>query len=415
MKSTVKRLICVIIAVAILVGLTPAGAGEVSAKQNTFRKNGIVYAVTATPKDGWGEVSVIGVDEEADKGLVYDFTLPSMVYHKKVAYNVKKIEALAFSCRSGIHRVIIEDGIEEIGAGAFYKCIDLEEIFITAKVGEIGSHCFGGCNSLKSIAVSNMNERYYSDGTVIYSKDKKTLVAAPAVSGDYAVEKGVETIGGGAFDSNTGITSVSLPSSVKRIEEGAFYECGSLTGIKLSKTEYIGREAFAGSGIISVTIPETTVSVEGNPFIFCNSLTEIKVSKKNPKYKSASGFLMNKSGKKLICGSAAGDDPSFPSTVRTVCEFAFAGNDRIKTLSVPAKIKKVDEGAFCYCTSLKKVRFISRKTKLAEPKEDFYGVFFDTCYDLIVEVPYSEDGFAEGSFETFISANSPTGVDITTF
>ncbi|MBQ6092008.1 MAG: leucine-rich repeat domain-containing protein [Lachnospiraceae bacterium] len=415
MKSTFKRLICVLLGVTIIAGLLPVGTGEASAKQSTFRKNGIVYAILGTSGDGWGEVSVIGVDEEADKGLVYDFTLPSMIYHKKVAYNVKKIESLAFACRSGIHRIIIEDGIEEIGAGAFYKCVDLEEIFITAKVSKIGSHCFGGCSNLKSVAVSNMNENYCSDGTVLYSSDKKTLISAPAVSGDYKVAKGVETIGGGAFDSNMNITSVTLPSSVKKIEEGAFYECKALTAVKLGSVETIGKEAFAGSGLVSITIPETTVSIEGNPFVFCISLTGIKVSKNNPKFKSSSGYLLNKSGKKLISGSAAGDDPTFPSSVKTVAEFAFAGNERIKKLTVPAGIKTINEGAFCYCTSLKRIRFESRNTKLPEITEDSYGVFFNTGYDLIAEVPYSENGFTEGSIETAVSSNSPSGVDITTF
>ena len=149
--------------------------------------------------------------------------------------------------------------------------------------------------------------------------------------------------------------------------------------------------------------------------MFCTSLTDIVVSKKNTEFKSSKGLLLNASGKKLISGSAAQNGISIPSGVKVVGEFAFAGNERIESITFSSGIKKINEGAFCYCTSLKKIRFSSRKTQINVPDDESYGVFFNTNYDLVAEVPYSDEGFKEGSIEKSIEANSPAGVDITTF
>lgn len=416
MKNIFKTVICVLICASISLSGSFESGDLTYAKQKTFTRSGIVYAVVTKPEHGdWGSVSVVGVDENAEPGQLFEICLPSTVKNGKSVYRVRSVEPLAFSCRSGIHRVIIQDEMEEIGSAAFYKCTDLEEIFLPAGVSKIGSHCFGGCPSLVSIAVSNMNGSFVSDGTVLYSKDGKTLISAPGVCGEYGVKNGVETIGAGAFDSNTSITGIKLPGSVKTIEESAFYGCISLKSIDLCNTESIGSEAFAGSGLTSITIPASTKKIKGNPFVFCNKLTSVKVSKKNTSFKSSGGLLLNSSGKTVISGNACVDGFVFPSGVKSINSLAFAGNERIGSIVIPKSIKNIGEGAFSYCTGLGKVRFLSRKTKLFVPDDDSFGIFFNTNYDLIIEVPYSETGFEKDSFEEHILLNGPEGLIITTY
>ena len=415
MKATMKKLACILLATLMVAVSIPNESVTAKSKQNTFKKDGLVYAVISEDDNGSGEVSVISVNDKADKELLSTLIIPGEVKKNKKTYTVKKIESLAFSCRSGINLVVIDEGVEEIGDAAFYKCYDLSEVHIFRSVKKIGKHCFGGCSNLGSIVVNSENENFVSENGILYSKDKKILISAPGVAGDITVNKSVEVIGGGAFDSNIVISSVSLPSGVKKIEEGAFFGCTALKSVKLGKIETIGREAFAGSGLVSIIIPESVSYIEGNPFMFCSDLTDIEVKKNNKKYKTSKGFLMNESGKKLISGSAAKNGDDIPSSVKTIGEFAFAGNNRLKKIVVPSGVKKINEGAFSYCTSLKKVRFLSRNTELILRSDESYGVFFNTDYDLIVEVPYSEDGFKDGSIEKSIEENSPAGVDITTF
>ncbi len=415
MRGILNKLICSFVAAALVLCLTPMGATDAQAKKSTFVKNGFVYGIIGEVNEGRGIVSVLGIDENAEKDAVCDLTVPSEVRKNKITYEVISISGLAFSGLSGIKSIVISEGVTEAGAAAFYMCKDLASITIPASLIKLGGHSFGGCCELAEIIVSEENEAFMSEEGILYSKDGKKLISATGVSGDLFVKKGVETICGGAFEGNDGITSVSLPSSVKKVEECAFYNCSALKSIDLKKAENIGKEAFAGSGLKSVTIPASTTSISGNPFMFCKNLKSIEVSKKNTKYAAVNGFLLNSSGSKLISGSAASDSSVIPDAVKTIGKFAFAGNERIVKFTLPSGVTRINEGAFCYCTSLNKFRFTSRKITLADPADESYGIFFNTDYDLVVEVPYSEKGFTKGSLERSIEGNSPLGVDITTY
>ena len=60
-----------------------------------------------------------------------------------------------------------------------------------------------------------------------------------------SIPSSVETIGSSAFSDCTGLTSVSLGNGVKRLGSSAFYGCSSLTSITgISQLEYIGSQAF---------------------------------------------------------------------------------------------------------------------------------------------------------------------------
>ncbi len=415
MRNIVKKIVLILFCVMLSACFVTYGTISAEAKSTTFTKNGLVYAMLGKDETGQRIASIIGIDENAGSDMIKNIKIYSVIRNNRKDYNIKGIESLSFAGCSGIESIEFEDGIESVGVSAFYKCEDLCSVIIPASLTDIGSHCFAGCTNLKNIVVSEENKKYTAEDGVLYSKKFKKIISAPAVSGDYTIKKGVETVGTGAFDSNTLLTGITFPSTIRKVEESAFYNCLNLTKADLKKTEYIGRESFAGSGLTEVTIPATTVTVKGNPFMFCDKLTKISVSKKNVKFKSSNGILLNASGEKIISASSATEETVIPSGVKVIGEFAFAGNTRINNLVLPAKIEKICEGAFCYCTSLKKVRFSSRKTNLDVAIDEKYGVFFNTVYNLIVEVPYSDKGFEKGSLEESIKVNSPAGVDITTY
>lgn len=61
---------------------------------------------------------------------------------------------------------------------------------------------------------------------VKYSKDYKKLVDAKAYAGKhYAIDDIVEIICDGAFDGCSGLSELTLPNSLTRIGDGAFYYC----------------------------------------------------------------------------------------------------------------------------------------------------------------------------------------------
>ena len=84
---------------------------------------------------------------------------------------------------------------------------------------------------------------------------------------------GLLTIGQQAFY-NTGITSVTVPEGVKRIEYYTFYSCDNLKTVILPDgLEYVGAYAFYYcSNLESVNIPKQVLNIGENAFGYCTKL-----------------------------------------------------------------------------------------------------------------------------------------------
>ena len=116
-------------------------------------------------------------------------------------------------------KVIVPEGVKEIGASAFKDCKALESIKIPASVSEISSAAFCGCESLESIELPD----------------------------------GLETIGLMAFCGCKALKAIKLPDGLETIRDTAFLICKSLESIELpDSVKTIGNYAFKGSGLKQV-------------------------------------------------------------------------------------------------------------------------------------------------------------------
>ena len=100
---------------------------------------------------------------------------------------------------------------------------------------------------------------YYSDrddGFICTSNDKL---------GDYV------------FNGCSGLTSLTLPSSVTEIGEGAFLNCRGLTNFTIPSgvTKIGGAAFFCCYGLISLTIPSSVTAIGSRAFNDCSGLTSI--------------------------------------------------------------------------------------------------------------------------------------------
>ena len=133
-----------------------------------------------------------------------------------------------------------------IGSAAFYGCGNLTNVTLSPSLQSMCSDIFSFCNNLKSIFIPSsvitidpiqffstplMNvdaaNPYYSslDG-VLYNKVKTTLIHCPkSKNGILNIPPTVTIIGRFSFVNCKDITSISIPSSVNVIEEGAFLNC----------------------------------------------------------------------------------------------------------------------------------------------------------------------------------------------
>lgn len=91
------------------------------------------------------------------------------------------------------------------------------------------------------------------------------------------VECAVTSIGYGAFEGCTDLTSITIPSSVTSIGYHAFSRCTSLTSIDIpSSVTSIGNQAFSGCfALTSITIPSSVTSIGDHAFAHCPKLEDV--------------------------------------------------------------------------------------------------------------------------------------------
>ncbi|RBI46852.1 hypothetical protein DRW55_01290 [Metamycoplasma hominis] len=72
--------------------------------------------------------------------------------------SIKEIGGYAFSCCKNLKEVILNEGLEKIGAGAF-NYTNIESITIPGSVKEIGESAFFRCENLKEVILNEGLEK----------------------------------------------------------------------------------------------------------------------------------------------------------------------------------------------------------------------------------------------------------------
>lgn len=188
-----------------------------------------------------------------------------------------KYKTKMFFAVKSLREYAIPSSVSEIIQEAFYNCRHLKTLVLPLRLKSVNGHHFSNCDSLYSISVDEKNPYLCSDGSALYNKDKSELVfvyhtvrkmsipSSVTKIGDYAfynctnlssltLPSGVKEIGFSAFQGCKSLTSVTIPSGVKSISSFTFRDCESLRFINLpSDLKYIGEEAFEGcTGLTSI-------------------------------------------------------------------------------------------------------------------------------------------------------------------
>ena len=176
--------------------------------------------------------------------------------------------------------ITLPGSVVTIGDNAFAGMSRLTSVRLGAKVaaGQLVA-AFPGANALTSIEVDANNGNYASVDGVLYTKDHSHLIAYPQAKnkgGSYAVLDGTTDIDDYAF-ADASVTSVTLPSSLRRIGEYAF-ESSRLTSLTLPDSfETIGSWAFSyASNLARVDLGGTT-TVSDDAFLNDLALTEVNL------------------------------------------------------------------------------------------------------------------------------------------
>ena len=253
MGKLIRRVIAVLLcATAVLLALLPAGSAEATSTHGDYEYDGATVA------------KYLGDD--------YEVTLPAWVnrvgkeafegYDKMtklvIPDTVTTVDFGAFSNCSNLQTVKMSENVRTLGSGAFSGCSSLYSVSVPKTVRTIGSGVFAGCPSLSSISVSPLNENYTSYDGVLYTADGSKLVQ---------------------YLAGRPSTTYQMPTSVREIEEYAFWGCNNLAKLSITNgVTQIPEHAFSNcKGLQHVTLPRTVQSIFAYAFENCDSLSYINI------------------------------------------------------------------------------------------------------------------------------------------
>jgi len=145
----------------------------------------------------------------------------------------------------------------------------LKTINIGKNVKIIDKRAFTNCPSLEQYAVETGNPCFETDENgVLYTKDKKALVAYPAARVKPEKDSSGKIIKGAEFE---------VPATVTEIWDAAFYLCGNLTKITFPEgLQKIGNYAFMKcENLADFTLPESLTEIGSDAFSYCDRLTAV--------------------------------------------------------------------------------------------------------------------------------------------
>ena len=235
----------------------------------------------------------------------------------------------------------------------------------------IGNYVFSGCSGLTSVTIPST----------------------------------VTSIGNGAFGSCTGLTSITIPRYVTSINLTAFANCSGLTSITVEQgntyydsrdncnaiiestnnrliagckttiipntVTYISGSAFYGcSGLTSVTIPNSVTGINEGAFDDCLGLTSIIVEGGNTKYDSRDNCnaIIESASNKLIAGCK---NTVVPNSVTSIGNRAFFGHSGLTSVTIPNSVTSIGGSAFNGCSGLTSVTIPNSVTSIGS--NAFYG------------------------------------------
>lgn len=256
----------------------------------------------------------------------------------------------------------------------------------------------------------------------------------------------VKKIGVSAFSNCTGITSVTIPSTVEEIKSYAFYHCTGLqtvsfdNGINGPTAWYIGSDAFSGctnlqnlnweyvpisqigSGAFAncsrltyvslcsgcheiyeytfancnlryLSIPSSVTSISPKAFCGNSNLQSITVASGNSHYDSRDNCnaIIATNSNKLVLGCKT---TRIPNSVTSIGEYAFYCNNSLTSITIPDSVTLISSKAFSYCNFLDTIFMLSQ----VPPTNNYaFSSYPDTVY------PNRHIYLPCGSYSSYIS------------
>lgn len=322
---------------------------------------------------------------------------------------------------SNIKSVVLPETVVEVGYRAFATCQKLKSFSAPAGI-TYGAKAFEGCKGLADdtglIVIDNIALGYFGDSEVVN------------------IPEGVHTLGDNLFQvemfgsnaNNKKITTVKLPSTLKKIGSQVFYGNASLMSVEIPDgvTE-IGSNAFnACTSLVSLNIPDSVVEIGDSAFENCTSLKQINIPTSVQKLGASlfrgcksladeNGFVVNNNTLYAYYGTER--NIVIPENIHTIAHYtfnksgivsivlpstlrklgsAFQGCEMLEEVIVPEGVEAIYDHTFSGCIRLSKVVLPSTITQIGS------GVFKGCEALKEIELPQSVQHIGKYAFENCI-------------
>lgn len=198
--------------------------------------------------------------------------------------------------------ITFEDGVEEIGVGAFMSFVNLTSIRLPSTLKYLGAFSFQHCNALESVTIPEGLTRI-ERGTFSPCYKLKTV----------NLPNSITSIGEQAFQNCPLLENITIPTTLESIEDNAFYHCDAITSIELpSSFRTLGAYAFSYcDNLESVVLNEGATTICNDVFRECHKLSSV----------------------------------TLPSTITSIGDHAF-WNCALTSMVLPEGLKSIGNGAF---------------------------------------------------------------------
>ena len=221
--------------------------------------------------------------------------------------SITSISNSAFSGCSSLTSLTIPNSVTSIGDRAFENCSNLTSLTIPNSITTVGSNPFRGL----TLQLDNRSPHFYVEGNVLFTADKKHLIAYCSRQTSYSIPNSVISIGDSAFACCESLTSLTIPNSVTSIGDCAFWGWSSLT---------------------SLTIPDSVTSIGDTAFVGCESLTSVTIS----------------------------------NSVTSIGNYAFSGCSSLTSLTIPNSVTSIEDGTFYNCKGLTSLTILDSVTSMGD-------------------------------------------------